>query len=93
MASALVIGLGYPLVLLRWRGQTVGMMAVERAGRRPRLGGALTSPQAWRRVLAFFLLTTLWVQIGDVIGFNHVVGPTPVAEHAAAPRRRAAGCS
>jgi uncharacterized RDD family membrane protein YckC len=80
VASALLIGLGYPLVLLRLRGQTVGMMAASVRAVDLVSGAALTSPQAWRRVLAYFLLVTLWVQIGDVVGFNHVIGPTPVAD-------------
>jgi len=80
VAAALVISLGYPLVLLRLRGQTVGMMAagvraIDRAS-----GASLTTSQAWRRVLAFLVLVIVWQQAAALIGFNNVIGPTPVAE-------------
>jgi uncharacterized RDD family membrane protein YckC len=73
------IVVGYSFVLLRFRGQTVGMMAtgvrtVDRSS-----GAALNTPQTWRRVLAFFMIVTLWQQIAFVINTNHVTGPTPIA--------------
>ena len=43
-------------------------------------GASLTAAQTWRRVLAFFALALLWVQIADVIAFNHVIGPKPPSE-------------
>jgi hypothetical protein len=33
-------------------------------------GSALTTPQTWRRVLAFFFLVSFWQQIAAVITFN-----------------------
>jgi uncharacterized RDD family membrane protein YckC len=78
--TTLLIVLGYPFLLLRSRGQTVGMMAagvlaVDRAS-----GAVPTTAQVWRRVLTFAALTVVWLQIADVIAFNHVVGPRPPAE-------------
>jgi uncharacterized RDD family membrane protein YckC len=82
--ATLLIVLGYPFLLLRSRGQTVGMMAAGvRAGVRAVdcASDALpTTAQVWRRVLTFSALTILWLQIADVIGFNHVVGLRPAAE-------------
>jgi uncharacterized RDD family membrane protein YckC len=78
--TSLLIGLGYPYALLRHNGQTVGMMAVG-ARAVDRISGApLSSRQAGRRVLAFFLIFDLWAQIATIIGFNHVYGRTPVGE-------------
>jgi uncharacterized RDD family membrane protein YckC len=80
VVATLLIVLGYPFVLLRSRGQTVGMMA---AGVRAvdRASGALpTTAQVWRRVLTFAALTVVWLQIAAVVGFNHVVGPRPPVE-------------
>jgi uncharacterized RDD family membrane protein YckC len=80
VVATLLILLGYPFLLLRSRGQTVGMMAagvtaVDRvSGARP------TTAQVWRRVLAFAALTIVWLQIADVVAFNSVVGPRPAAE-------------
>jgi uncharacterized RDD family membrane protein YckC len=76
----LLITLGYPYLLLRYKGQTVGMMAV---GVRAvdRLSGAPLSPrQAGRRVLAFFVIVELWAQISALIGYHHLYGPVPVGE-------------
>ena len=53
----------------------VGVRAVDRVS-----GAPLTSGQAARRVLAFFVIVSLWAQIAIVIGFRHVYGPVPVAE-------------
>jgi uncharacterized RDD family membrane protein YckC len=78
--ASLLIVLGYPFLLLRSRGQTVGMMA---AGVRAvdRASGVLpTTAQVWRRVLTFAALTVVWLQIADVVAFNSVVGPRPPAE-------------
>ena len=80
VAVTLVIVLGYPLILLRRFGQTVGMMAVGVRAVDLASGGALTTAQTWRRVLTFALLTTFWYMIAVVIGYNNVVGPTPVSE-------------
>ena len=78
--TSLLITLGYPWVLLRRRGQTVGMTAagvraIDRVSGRP-----LTGPQTRRRMMAFFCLTLLWQQIADVIGFNNVIGPAPLSQ-------------
>ena len=70
---------GYPFVLLRFRGQTVGMMATGVRAVDRSSGAALNTLQTWRRVLTFFIIVTLWVQIAFVINMNHVTGPTPVA--------------
>ena len=78
--TSLLITLGYPYLLLRYKGQTVGMMAV---GVRAvdRISGAPLSPrQAGRRVLAFFVIFDLWVQISTLIGYHHLYGPVPVGE-------------
>jgi uncharacterized RDD family membrane protein YckC len=78
--TSLLIGLGYPYVLLRHNGQTVGMMAVG-ARAVDRLSGApLSSRQAGRRVLAFFLIFDLWAQIATIIGFSHVYGRTSTGQ-------------
>ena len=82
VVTSLLITLGYPWVLLRLRGQTVGMMAagvraIDRLSGRP-----LSAPQTWRRVIAFFFITLVWQQIADVIGFNNVIGPAPLSQSA-----------
>ena len=73
----LVITLGYPYLFLRFRGQTVGMMAVGVLAVDRTSGTRITAAQAARRVLAFFFIVTLWLQISVVIGFDHVAGPQP----------------
>jgi uncharacterized RDD family membrane protein YckC len=78
--ATLLIVLGYPFLLLRSRGQTVGMMAAGVRAVDSASGALPTTAQVWRRVLTFAALTILWLQIADVIGFNHVVGPRPAAE-------------
>jgi uncharacterized RDD family membrane protein YckC len=80
VVASLLILLGYPYLLLRYRGQTVGMMATGVRAIDGTSGASLTTAQAARRVLAYFVLAVLWVQIGDVIGFNNVIGPRPPAE-------------
>ena len=80
VVASLLIVLGYPYLLLRYRGQTVGMMAAGVRAIDGTSGAPLTTAQTSRRVLTFFALTLLWVQVGDVIGFNHVIGPRPPAE-------------
>ena len=80
VSATLLIVLGYPYLLLRSRGQTVGMMA---AGVRAidRASGALpTTAQVGRRVLTFAALTVIWLQIAAVVGFNTVIGPRPPAQ-------------
>jgi uncharacterized RDD family membrane protein YckC len=69
---------GYSFVLLRFRGQTVGMMATGVRAVDRSSGSGLNTPQTWRRVLAFFMIVTLWNQIAFVINTNHVTGPTPI---------------
>jgi uncharacterized RDD family membrane protein YckC len=77
---SVLITLGYPYFLLRYKGQTVGMLAV-RVRAVDRTSGAFpTSAQAGRRVLTFFVLVTLWTQIAVLIEFHHVFGPVPAAE-------------
>jgi uncharacterized RDD family membrane protein YckC len=78
--TSLLIGLGYPYVLLRHNGQTVGMMAVGVRAVDRVSGAPLSSRQAGRRVLAFFLIFDLWAQIATIIGFSHVYGRTPIGE-------------
>ncbi len=75
-----VISLGYPYLMLRFRGQTVGMMAAGVLAVDRTSGVRITAAQAARRVLAFFFIVSLWLQIAAVIGFNHVGGPLPVGE-------------
>jgi uncharacterized RDD family membrane protein YckC len=70
---------GYSFVLLRFGGQTVGMMATGVRAVDRSSGAALNTQQTWRRVLAFFLIVTLWEQIAFVINTNHLTGPTPIA--------------
>jgi uncharacterized RDD family membrane protein YckC len=55
--------------------KAAGVRAVDR-----RSGGPLTSAQAARRVLTFFVLVALWVQIAALIELRHVYGPVPGAE-------------
>jgi uncharacterized RDD family membrane protein YckC len=87
VAQALVLTISiaililYPLLFLRARGQTLGMMAVGVVAVDAQSGAAISTPQAWRRVLAFFFLAQVWVQVGSLIGFNHVSGgPRPAGE-------------
>jgi uncharacterized RDD family membrane protein YckC len=80
VAASLAIVVSYPLIMLRLRGQTVGMMAFGVRAVDRESGGALTTVQTWRRVLAFVLISTLWLMIAVVIGFNNLVGPTPASE-------------
>ena len=80
IVTALLITLGYPYLLLRHNGQTVGMMAVGVRAVDRDSGARLTSGQAGRRVLAFFLIVSLWAQLGVLIGFHHVYGPVPAVE-------------
>jgi len=80
VALTLLITLGYPYVLLRCKGQTVGMMAVGVRAVDRSSGVPLTSAQAAHRVLAFFVLVSLWAQLSILIAFHHVFGPVPVAE-------------
>jgi uncharacterized RDD family membrane protein YckC len=77
--TSLLITLGYPYLLLRHNGQTVGMMAVGVRAVDRTSGVALSSAQAGRRVLTFFFLVELWEQISAVIGFHHIYGPEPLA--------------
>jgi uncharacterized RDD family membrane protein YckC len=75
-----LILLGYPFLLLRYRGQTVGMMAVGVRAVDRASGATPTSAQAARRVLTFFVLVQLWAQVAVFIAFRHVLGPVPPAE-------------
>jgi uncharacterized RDD family membrane protein YckC len=77
--TTLLITLGYPYLLLRHNGQTVGMMAVGVRAVDRASGEALSSTQAARRVLTFFFLVELWEQISAVIGFHHIYGSQPAA--------------
>jgi uncharacterized RDD family membrane protein YckC len=70
VVTAVVVALGYPYLLLRYRGQTVGMMAFKVRAIDRASGGALTSVQTWRRVLAYFFLVVLWAQISEIIYLN-----------------------
>jgi uncharacterized RDD family membrane protein YckC len=78
--TTLVITLGYPFLLLRYKGQTVGMMAVGVRAVDRISGVPLSSRQAGRRVLAFFVIVELWEQISAIIGYHHLYGPVPVGE-------------
>ncbi len=69
----------YSFVLLRFRGQTVGMMATGVRAVDRSSGAALNTPQTWRRVLTFFMIVILWEQIAFVIRINYVTGPSPIA--------------
>jgi uncharacterized RDD family membrane protein YckC len=77
--TSLLLTLGYPYLLLRHNGQTVGMMAVGVRAVDRMSGVALSSAQAGRRVLTFFFLVEVWEQISVVIGFHHIYGPEPLA--------------
>ena len=79
VVATMGIVVGYPFVLLRFRGQTVGMMATGVRAVDRWSGAALSTRQTWRRVLAFYLIVILWVQIAFVIDTNQVTGPTPIA--------------
>jgi uncharacterized RDD family membrane protein YckC len=78
--TTLLIALGYPYLLLRHNGQTVGMMAVGVRAVDRTSGVPLSSGQAARRVLAFFVIFDLSAQISAIIGYSHVYGPTPIGE-------------
>jgi len=79
VAFSVLISLGYPYLLLRYKGQTVGMMAVGVRAVDGTSGAFPTSAQAARRVLVFFVLVSLWLQISVLIAFRHVFGPEPAA--------------
>ncbi len=79
VGSAVLIALAYPYLFLRYRGQTVGMMAAGVRALDRATGTSLAPAQAGRRVLAFFGLVTFWLQISVLIGYHHVYGPEPVA--------------
>jgi uncharacterized RDD family membrane protein YckC len=76
--TTLLITLGYPYLLLRHNGQTVGMMAVGVRAVDRASGVVLSAAQAARRVLTFFFLVEVWEQISAVIGFHHIYGPEPI---------------
>jgi uncharacterized RDD family membrane protein YckC len=78
--TTLLITLGYPYLLLRYKGQTVGMMAVGARAVDRVSGATLSHGQAGRRVLAFFVIVELWEQISAIIGYHHLYGPVPVGE-------------
>jgi uncharacterized RDD family membrane protein YckC len=78
--TTLLITLGYPYLLLRHKGQTVGMMAVGVRAVDRVSGAPLSSGQAARRVLAFFVIVELWEQIAALIGYHHLYGPVPAGE-------------
>jgi uncharacterized RDD family membrane protein YckC len=80
VSTSVLIGLGYPFLFLRYRGQTVGMMAAGVRAVDRSSGAPLTTAQTWRRVLAFFFLVTMWEQLGIIIGFSNVTGPVPAGE-------------
>jgi uncharacterized RDD family membrane protein YckC len=77
---SVLIGLAYPYLLLRHKGQTVGMMAVGVRAIDRTSGATPTSAQAARRVLAYFAVVTLWLQISILIEFHHVYGREPSGE-------------
>jgi uncharacterized RDD family membrane protein YckC len=78
VVTTLLITLGYPYLLLRHNGQTVGMTAVGVRAVDRTSGVVVSSSQAGRRVLTFFLLVEVWEQISEVIGFHHIYGPQPI---------------
>lgn len=78
--TSLLVTLGYPYLLLRYKGQTVGMMAVGVRAVDRISGVTVSSRQAGRRVLAFFLIVGLWLQISTIIGYSHVYGPRPIGQ-------------
>ena len=59
---SVVLTIGYPFLMLRFRGQTVGMMAVGARAVDSVSGSPLTRPQTWARVLTFFALSQLWTR-------------------------------
>jgi uncharacterized RDD family membrane protein YckC len=77
---SVLIALAYPYLLLRHNGQTVGMMAAGVRAVDRTSGVALSSAQAARRVLTFFVVVALWQQIAILIELHHVYGSVPVAE-------------
>lgn len=79
VVANVAIVVGYSFVLLRFRGQTVGMMATGVRAVDRSSGAVLDTPQTWRRVLTFFTIVILWEQIAFVISTNHVTGPRPIA--------------
>jgi uncharacterized RDD family membrane protein YckC len=79
VVTAVVVALAYPFLFLRYRGQTLGMMAfkvraIDRVG-----GGGLTTAQTWRRVLAFFFIAVLWGQVAEIIALNSLNSSPPGA--------------
>jgi uncharacterized RDD family membrane protein YckC len=68
---ALAVGIIYAVWLIGARGQTVGMMASRVRAVDQNDGTRLTMAQAWRRVLALFVLTQLWTQASFFSGLGH----------------------
>ncbi len=79
VAVSVVAEVGYPLVLFRFCSQTVGMIAVGVRAVDRTTGAAMTMAQSWERVLTFFGLSGLWIQIAVVITYVDSTQPTPAA--------------
>jgi uncharacterized RDD family membrane protein YckC len=79
VVANVAIIVGYSFALLRFQGQTVGMMAAGVRAVDRSSGVALDTAQTWRRVFTFFMIVVLWEQIAFVIRTNSIPGPNPVA--------------
>ncbi len=79
VAISVVAVIGYPLLMLRLRGQTLGMMAVGVRAVDSASGLPLSTRQTWARVLTFFALGQLWIQVATVITFADTTQTRPVA--------------
>jgi uncharacterized RDD family membrane protein YckC len=76
---SIVAEVGYPLLLFRFRSQTVGMMAVGVRAVDATTGAAMSVAQSWARVLTFFGLGGLWIQLAAVITYVDSTQTRPAA--------------
>jgi uncharacterized RDD family membrane protein YckC len=65
---------GYAVMFLRFGGRTIGMMAANIRAVDRTTGGPLSTAQTLRRVLAFFLLVSIWSVVGLVVIFHNSTG-------------------
>ena len=73
------VPVAYAFLFLRFGGRTLGMMATNVRAIDRTTGGGLTTAQAWRRVLVYFCLVTLWSTLGFVLVFTARGSRWPVA--------------
>ena len=78
--STVLVSMTYQMVLLGWRGQTLGMMAVGTKAV-DRSGGRLSTDRVVRRVVLAFLLTSFWSSLNSVISILYSPNPSPHGFH------------